>query len=100
MSLLFEVGAACAEGGRRGVLTLPHGIQIDPDYRYMSALPAQNVRAYQTADIHMAWKIAKHLQLTAEGRNLLRPVHYEFLGDNSNVVGIRRDVYGGIRWIP
>jgi queuine tRNA-ribosyltransferase len=25
MSLLFEVGAACAQGGRRGVLTLPHG---------------------------------------------------------------------------
>src|SRR5580693_203308 len=25
MSLLFEVGTACAQGGRRGELTLPHG---------------------------------------------------------------------------
>jgi queuine tRNA-ribosyltransferase len=30
MSLLFEVGAACAEGGRRGELTLPHGVVQTP----------------------------------------------------------------------
>src|SRR6202012_4046806 len=30
MSLLFEVGAACAEGGRRGRLTLPHGVVQTP----------------------------------------------------------------------
>ncbi|HTV09887.1 MAG TPA: tRNA guanosine(34) transglycosylase Tgt [Candidatus Aquilonibacter sp.] len=30
MSLLFEVGAACAEGGRRGSLTLPHGVVQTP----------------------------------------------------------------------
>src|SRR5579864_54349 len=30
MSLLFEVGAACAEGGRRGELALPHGVVQTP----------------------------------------------------------------------
>jgi len=30
MSLLFEVGATCAEGGRCGVLTLPHGVVQTP----------------------------------------------------------------------
>ena len=30
MSLLFEVGATCAEGGRRGGLTLPHGVVQTP----------------------------------------------------------------------
>jgi queuine tRNA-ribosyltransferase len=30
MSLLFEVGAACAKGGRRGDLTLPHGVVQTP----------------------------------------------------------------------
>ena len=30
MSLLFEVGAACAQGGRRGELTLPHGVVQTP----------------------------------------------------------------------
>ncbi|MGC1782633.1 MAG: TonB-dependent receptor [Acidobacteriaceae bacterium] len=82
------------------LFTLPHGIQIDPDYRYMSALPAESVRAYQTADAHLAWKFAKHLQLSADGRNLLQPYHREFSGDNNNPVGIRRSIYGGIAWVP
>jgi queuine tRNA-ribosyltransferase len=30
MSLQFEVGATCAEGGRRGELTLPHGVVQTP----------------------------------------------------------------------
>ncbi len=30
MSLLFQAGAACAQGGRRGVLTLPHGAVQTP----------------------------------------------------------------------
>jgi queuine tRNA-ribosyltransferase len=30
MSLLFKVGAACAEGGRRGELALPHGVVQTP----------------------------------------------------------------------
>jgi queuine tRNA-ribosyltransferase len=30
MSLSFEVGAACARGGRRGELTLPHGVVQTP----------------------------------------------------------------------
>jgi queuine tRNA-ribosyltransferase len=30
MSLLFEVGTACAQGGRRGELTLPHGVVQTP----------------------------------------------------------------------
>jgi iron complex outermembrane receptor protein len=84
----------------QSLFTLPHGIQIDPDYRYMSALPAESVRAYQTADAHLAWKFTKHLQLSADGRNLLQPYHQEFSGDNANPVGIRRSIYGGIAWVP
>jgi iron complex outermembrane receptor protein len=84
----------------QSLITLPHGIEIDPDYRYMSALPAQDAPAYQTADAHLAWKIKKHFQLSVDGRNLLQPSHREFLGDNGNQVGIKREVYGGIAWIP
>lgn len=84
----------------QALFTLPHGIEVDPDYRYMSALPAQNVSAYETADAHLAWKFARHLEISADGRNLLQPSHREFIGDNSNQVGIRRSLYAGIRWIP
>ena len=84
----------------QALLTLPYGIEIDPDYRYMSALPAQDAPAYQTADAHVAWETKKHFRLTVDGRNLLQPSHREFLGDNSNEVGIKREVFGGIAWIP
>ena len=84
----------------QALVTLPHGIEIDPDYRYMSALPAQNIPAYQTADAHLAWKFTRHLEISASGRNLLQPSHREFLGNNSNPVEIRRSLVAGIRWIP
>ena len=84
----------------QALVTLPHGIEIDPDYRYMSALPAQKVPAYQTADAHLAWKFTRHLEISASGRNLLQPSHREFLGNNSNQVEIRRSLFAGIRWIP
>ena len=84
----------------QSLFTLPHGVEIDPDYRYMSALPADNIPAYQTADLHLAWKFARHLTLFGDGRNLLQPSHLEFPGDNANVVRIRRSLYGGIRWTP
>jgi hypothetical protein len=32
------------------------------------------------------------------GRNLLQERHLEITGDNSNVVGIKREVYGGLTW--
>ncbi|MGH9617573.1 MAG: TonB-dependent receptor plug domain-containing protein [Acidobacteriaceae bacterium] len=83
----------------QALFTVPHGIQIDPDFRYMSALPAANAPAYWTADVHLGWKFAKHLELEADGRSLLQPSHLEFVGDDNNAVGIRRSLYGGIRWV-
>jgi iron complex outermembrane receptor protein len=84
----------------QSLFTLPHGLHIDPDYRYMSALPANQIPAYQTADIHVSWKFTRHLRLVGDGRNLLQPSHLEFPGDNSNAVRIRRSLYGGIEWMP
>ena len=87
-------------GTIEGLMSLPLGIEIDPDYRYMGALPAMKIPAYQTMDAHIGWRLKKHLQFTLDGRNLLQPSHVEFVGDNNNLAGIRREVYGGIAWIP
>ena len=87
-------------GTIEGLMSLPLGIEIDPDYRYMGALPAMKIPAYQTMDAHIGWRLKKHLQFTLDGRNLLQPSHIEFVGDNNNLAGIRREVYGGIAWIP
>jgi iron complex outermembrane recepter protein len=82
----------------QSLLDLPHGVEFDFDYRFVSRLPAQNVHSYQTVDMHTSWAPNKSLRLTVAGRNLLQPHHHEFAGDNGNPVGIQRSLYAGITW--
>lgn len=84
----------------QSMLTLPHGVELDEDYRFMSRLPAQNVPSYQTMDAHLAWALNKHWTVAANGRSLLQPHHREFTGDNENAVGIRRRLYASLTWKP
>lgn len=84
----------------QSMFTLPHGVEFDQDYRFVSRLPAQNVRSYQTADAHLAWSLGHHYTLAMNGRNLLQPHHKEFTGDNGNAVGIRRSLYASLTWRP
>jgi iron complex outermembrane recepter protein len=77
---------------------LPHRTEFDFDYRFISRLPAQNVRSYQTMDLHASWKPSESLRLTVAARNLLQPHHHEFAGDNDYPVGIRRTVSAGLTW--
>jgi hypothetical protein len=84
----------------QSMFTLPHGIEFDQDYRFVSALPAQNVPSYQTMDAHLGWTIGRHFTMAANGRNLLQPRHREFTGDNGNAVGIRRNIYASLAWRP
>jgi iron complex outermembrane receptor protein len=94
----YEGTSPHSEVTAQSLLDLPHGVEFDVDYRFVSQLPAQKVRGYQTADVHGAWKIGEHWELSVAGRNLLQPEHQEFAGDNGNAVGIRRSVYGGLTW--
>ena len=94
----YEGTSPHSEATAQSLLDLPHRVEFDVDYRFVSQLPAQSVRSYQTADVHSAWKINDRLELSVAGRNLLQPTHQEFPGDNGNIVGIRRSVYGGLTW--
>jgi iron complex outermembrane receptor protein len=82
----------------QAIFTLPHNFEIVPDYRYVSALPADDTPSYQTADARIGYRAKEHLELSATGRNLLQPQHREIEGDNSNATGIRREVFGGLSW--
>lgn len=84
----------------QSMFTLPHGIEFDQDFRFVSRLPAQHVPSYQTMDAHLAWTLRKHLTIAANGRSLLQPHHHEFTGDNGNSVGIRRRLYASLTWRP
>ncbi|MFP5227726.1 MAG: TonB-dependent receptor plug domain-containing protein, partial [Acidobacteriota bacterium] len=86
------------EASVQGIFSLPHGWEIVPDYRYMSALPANRIPAYQTADARVQWKLGEHYSISANGRNLLQPHHREGIGDDGNPVGIRRSIYAELEW--
>ncbi len=82
----------------QAVFTFPHGFEIVPDYRFVSALPAQKVPRYNTADLNAIYHAGDHLAIAATGRNLLQPYHQEFAGNNNNAVGIRRSIFGSATW--
>ncbi len=70
---------------------------LDQTLRYVSALPAQQVRAYVTADAGFTWRARTGLNLSIVGQNLLQPHHAEYAGD-PGAVGIKRGIYGKITW--
>jgi len=77
---------------------LSRTVNLDVDYRYISALPGQLVPSYSTADARVAWRMSEHFQASIAGRNLLQPHHPEFAGDPGPLVEIKRSVYGQITW--
>jgi len=79
-------------------LSLPKRFDLDATYRYVSALPAEGVSAYQTGDVRLGWRFAEGLDFSVVGQNLLQPYHVEFGGDPGPLVKIKRSVYGKITW--
>ena len=87
------------EASVQGIFTLAHGLEIVPDYRFVSALPADSIPSYQTADARIAYHVEKHVDVAVTGRNLLQGQHEEITGDNSNITAIKREVFGGVTWL-
>jgi iron complex outermembrane receptor protein len=77
---------------------IPKGFEFDPEYRYVSSLPAQKVAAYSTGDVRFGWRASHGLDISVVGQNLLQPHHAEFGSDVDTIVGIKRDVYARITW--
>jgi iron complex outermembrane receptor protein len=78
--------------------TLSKSIDFDQTYRYVSALPAQLVQAYSTADIRAAWRPVHGVELSLTGENLLQPHHAEFGINPGPTVFIKRSVYAKLVW--
>jgi len=74
--------------------------EFDQTYYYASALPAQNVHAYQTMNGRFQWNIHKEFSFSVVGQNLFQPYHYEWgTGDpTESLVGIRRAAYLKLTW--
>ena len=76
-------------------LDLPLRFQFDQTYRFVSALPAQKVEAYQTMDVRLARPLGRNVSIEVVGQNLLQPHHIEWgTGDPTQpLVGIYRAAY-------
>ena len=70
-------------------------VEFDQVIRYASALPAQNVQAYETADVRLGWNAPSNVRVALVGRNLFQPQHPEWgTGDpNQMPLGMRRSAY-------
>jgi iron complex outermembrane receptor protein len=77
------------------MLDLPGRIQFDQMYRYVSALPAQKVKAYQTMDLHLQKSLGRDFALELVGQNLFQNIHDEWgTGDPTQpLVGMYRAGY-------
>jgi len=77
-------------------INLSRDLEFDQTYRYVSALPAQLVGNYGTADVRLGWRFSRYFGLSLVGQNLLQPHHAEFGGDPGALVGIKRSVYAKV----
>ena len=69
------------------------GLEFDTTYRYVGALPALAVNAYQTAEARLGWRFARELELSVTGQNLFQPRHAEF-----DPTLVERSGYAQITW--
>jgi len=79
-------------------LNLPKKLEFDQTLRYVSALPAQLVRGYWSADVRFSWQATRSLDFSIVGQNLFQPHHAEFGGDPGSLVGIERSAYLKMTW--
>jgi iron complex outermembrane receptor protein len=82
----------------RSLIDLPAHLEFDQTFRYIGALPAQDVPAYETADLRFGRHLAPGLDLSVVGQNLLQPHHAEFGISPGPNVEIKRGVYAKLVW--
>ena len=82
----------------QSLLNLPKGLELDPTYRYVSALPARGIQAYGTMDARIGWHFTRNLEVSLVGQNLFQPHHAEFNGDPGPLVAMKRGVHAQFTW--
>jgi iron complex outermembrane recepter protein len=82
----------------QSLFNLPKKFELDATVRYVSALPAQTVEAYTTADLRFGWRPTSDWEFSFVGQNLMQSQHPEFGADVNGLVGIRRAGYVKITW--
>jgi iron complex outermembrane receptor protein len=84
----------------RSSMDLPHNLFLDAGLRYVDNLPALGVPSYVTADVRLAWRPTKSLEISIVGKDLLQARHTEFTSSlfRTQAAAIERSVFGRITW--
>ncbi|MFZ0274979.1 MAG: TonB-dependent receptor plug domain-containing protein [Acidobacteriaceae bacterium] len=82
----------------RSLIDLPGHFEFDQVFRYIGALPAQGVEAYETGDVRFGRHLSPGLDVSVVGQNLLQPHHEEFGISPGPNVGIKRGIYAKLVW--
>lgn len=81
--------------GLRSSVDFAKNWQFDVTGRYVDNWRDQGVPAYVTADVRLAWKATKNIELAIVGQNLVDNIHLEgAAGTGSTAYYIPRSVYG------
>ncbi|MGH8864710.1 MAG: TonB-dependent receptor, partial [Burkholderiales bacterium] len=81
----------------RSTMNLRHNVEFDITLRSIAALPNPNVPGYVTADARLGWIIAKGVELSLTGVNLLGKRHPEF-GTVATRSELERAFYAKLLW--
>lgn len=80
---------------------LANDTELDIQLRYVGELPALLVGDYTTADVRIARKLGRHVEVSLVGRNLVGPKHVEF-GPASRFSGnnyeVPREILASLSW--
>jgi iron complex outermembrane receptor protein len=84
----------------RSSMDLPRNLQFDAGIRYVDGLPTRQVNSYVVADLRLAWRPVKNLEVEVVGLNLLDNQHAEFSPSiiSSQRTEVQHSVYGKITW--
>ncbi|MFZ1828992.1 MAG: hypothetical protein WAW42_09540 [Candidatus Competibacteraceae bacterium] len=84
----------------RSSMDLNDHVEFDLWLRYVDDIPAFAIDRYLTLDARLGWAAAKNLDLSLVGRNLLDPLHSEYLvfARSTTVREVEREVYLMAEW--
>jgi iron complex outermembrane receptor protein len=80
----------------RSYMDLPHATTLYVGLRHIGGLDDVDVPAYFEADVRLAWRATRNLELSLAGLNLVHRFHAE--ASAPPIHEIPRSVYAGLRW--
>jgi iron complex outermembrane receptor protein len=83
----------------RSSLDLPHDLELDAGYRYVSRITNPNILTpgYSELDLRLGWAPIPRIQISVIGQNLLHDQHVEF-GSPTSAQAIERGVFAKAAW--